>query len=148
VPAQAADIQRVAGQHENVDTALRAASAAIEAWQQQGDAATGSDAVSAMATLGAALLPHLDEEEEVIVPLAANHLFAPEWGELPGHALRNFSGDKMWLILGLNREQMTEQQVATMDDHLPPPVLKMWRQPETDYNNCVGQLRHTPSKPG
>lgn len=144
-PHQSADIQRIAAQHENVDPALQAAADTIEAWQHSGDVASGRDAASAIAELGSALLPHLDEEEEVIVPLAAKHIFAPEWGELPGHALRTFSGDKMWLILGLIREQMTPKQLAAMDAHMAPPVLALWQQRQADFTGFVAALRRTSS---
>jgi len=139
-PAEAAEVRRIAGQHADVSTALDAATAAIEAWQSSADDGTGNAAV-AVANLGAALLPHLDQEEAFVVPLAAKHMFAPEWGELPGHALRNFSGDKMWLILGLIREQMSVEQVAMMDEHMPPPVLAMWHDHEADFNDFVTALR-------
>ena len=146
-PAEAAEVQRIAGQHGDVDSALTAASAAIDAWQQAGDDASGRAAAAAVTALGAALLPHLDEEEAFIVPLAAKHIFAPEWGELPGHALRNFSGDKMWLALGLIREQMSAQQLAMMDDHIPPPVLAMWQHHETEFNDVVSELRRSTTAP-
>jgi len=140
-PDQAAEVQRIAGQHDEIAPALEAASAAVVAWQHARDAVTGSAAASAVATLGSALLSHLDEEEAFIVPLAAQHILAPEWGELPGHALRNFSGDKMWLVLGLIREQMSAPQRTTMDDHMPPPVLAMWQQHESEFKDFVAALR-------
>ena len=140
-PDQAAEVQRIASQHDAITSTLEAASAAVVAWQQASDAVTASAATAAVATLGSALLAHLDEEEAFIVPLAAQHILAPEWGELPGHALRNFSGDKMWLVLGLIREQMTAQQLTMMDDHMPPPVLAMWQQHEPEFKDFVAALR-------
>lgn len=142
-PDQAADVQRIAGQHREVDSALRSAAAAIHTWQESGDDGSTRAAAVAISALGAALLPHLDEEEAVILPLAARHIFAPEWGELPGHALRNFTGEKMWLVLGLIREQMNADQLAMMDAHMPPPVLTMWREHETDFINTVSELRRS-----
>jgi hypothetical protein len=144
-PDQAEEVQRIAAQHGEVDSALTAASAAIEAWQQTADDASRRAAAAAFVALGAALLPHLDEEEAVIVPLAAKHIFAPEWGELPGHALRTFSGDKLWLALGLIREQMNAQQLATMDDHMPTPVVAMWRQHEAEFGQFASELRRPPA---
>ena len=140
-PDQAAEVQRIASQHDAITSTLEAASAAVVAWQQASDAVTASAAAAAVATLGSALLAHLDEEEAFIVPLAAQHILAPEWGELPGHALRNFSGDRMWLVLGLIREQMTAQQLTMMDDHMPPPVLAMWQQHEPEFKDFVAALR-------
>lgn len=138
---QAAEVQRIAGQHDGIASALEAASAAVVAWEQASDAVTGSVAADAVATLGSKLLAHLDEEEAFIVPLAAQHILASEWAELPGHALRNFAGDKMWLVLGLIREQMSARQLTMMDDHMPPPVLAMWQQHEREFKEFVEALR-------
>ena len=54
--------------------------------------------------------PHLDREEAAILPLAAAHLTPEEWGKLPGHAMGSFGGDKIWLIIGLIRENFTQEQ--------------------------------------
>jgi hypothetical protein len=140
-PDDADEIRRIAGQHNDVTATLDAATNAIDLWQHSPDEASATAAATAVANLGAALLAHLDEEEAFIVPLAAKHLYAPEWGELPGHALRNFSGDKMWLALGLVREQMRPEQIAMMEEHMPPPVLEMWRQHETEFADFVVELR-------
>ena len=66
------------------------------------------------------LVEHLDEEERLGLPLAAEYLSAEEWGRLPGHGLAAFDGDKVWLILGLIRERMNEEQRVAMLAHMPP----------------------------
>jgi hypothetical protein len=45
---------------------------------------------------------------------------------LPGHALAGYQGDKVWLILGLIRERMTDEQRAKMLANMPPPARDMW----------------------
>jgi hypothetical protein len=40
---------------------------------------------------------HLDNEEETVLPLIGEHLTIEEWGELPAHAMRNYSGERIWL---------------------------------------------------
>ncbi len=72
------------------------------------------------------LAEHLDEEEAEVLPLAAENLSAEEWGALPGHGMANFHGDKIWLILGLIRERMNDEQRAAMLEHMPPPAVEMW----------------------
>jgi hypothetical protein len=126
-PEQADEINRVAGQHADVTTTVAAATARVAEWAAAPSESSASAARAAMATLGSSLLTHLDEEERFIVPLAAQHIYAPEWGQLPAHGMRHFGGDRMWLILGLIREQMRPDQVAAMDAHMPPPVAAMWQ---------------------
>ncbi len=71
-------------------------------------------------SLADALQVHLDEEEEGILPLAEEYLSMEEWGALPGHGMANFTGDKVWLILGLIRENFTPAQRDAMLEHMPP----------------------------
>jgi hypothetical protein len=49
-----------------------------------------------------------------------------EWGAMPGHAMATFSGDKLWLILGLVFDQLDPQQRQFVVSILPPPVTEMW----------------------
>ena len=76
-----------------------------------------------------------------MLPLAAEYLSMEEWGALPGHGMANFHGDKIWLILGLIRERMTDEQRAAMMAHMPPPALEMWtgfgEQAFKDYSSVV-----------
>ncbi len=142
-PAQAAEVRRIADQHHDVTSTLEAASARVSEFRAAPDETTAVGAVAAVAALGAALLPHLDEEEAYIVPLAAQHIFAPEWGQLPGHAMQSFGGDKLWLILGLIREQFRPEQIAMMDEHMPPPVFQMWtNQGQHEFSEFVSALRN------
>ena len=54
-------------------------------------------------------------------PGGRDYLSMEEWGALPGHGMANFHGDKIWLILGLIRERMTDEQFRTLVYLLPPP---------------------------
>ena len=141
-PDQADEVRRVASQHHGVADALDTAFARVAEWRAAQTEDTGVAAASAIAVLGAALLPHLDEEEAFIVPLAARHIYAPEWGELPGHAMQHFGGDKIWLVMGLIREQMQPEQLAMMDEHMPPPAFEMWQNMgQYAFADFVGALR-------
>lgn len=141
-PDQADEVRRIAAQHDDVTALLDDATASVAQWRAAPDEDSAASAAAAVSALGAALLPHLDQEESFIVPLAAKHIFAPEWGELPSHGMRTFSGDKLWLILGLIREQMRPDQIASMDAHMPPPVAQMWsEQGERAFTEFVTALR-------
>ena len=95
------------------------------------------------------LLEHLDEEERLGLPLAAEYLSAEEWGRLPGHGLAAFDGDKVWLILGLIRERMNEDQRAAMLAHMPPPAVDMWTGfGEQAFNELAAAGRGGGGEPG
>jgi hypothetical protein len=124
-PGEAALIDRMDEEHREAVRLLEEAQRLLQAWPT-GDAAAQRAAQDGLEALHAQLVDHLDQEEAKVLPLAAEHLSAEEWGALPGHGMANFHGDKIWLILGLIRERMTDAQKAAMLAHMPPPALDMW----------------------
>jgi Hemerythrin HHE cation binding domain len=127
-------------QHKEALALLEEAKTALAAWPG-GDAAAQRATQERLDELGSHLLVHLGEEEQKVLPLAAEHLSPEEWGALPGHGLANFHGDKIWLILGLIRERMTDAQRVAMLEHMPPPAVDMWtgfgEQAFRDYSSEV-----------
>lgn len=143
VPEQKALIERAAGQHAEVVGLMGAVRDSLGSWDAKGDA-EASGVVGSLRSLDSVLSPHLDQEEAEIVPLAAEHLTIEEWGALPGHAMGSFTGDKIWLIMGLIRENFTEQQRAMMLEHMPPPARQMWEtMGEASFNDLIAQVRQT-----
>jgi hypothetical protein len=129
-------------QHESVLASIGAAERAIAGWRSRPTADTAAVAVETLGALHVELIRHLDDEEQIVLPIAARHLTAPEWGELPGHGMRAFSGDKLWLVLGLIQEQMTAGQIAQMEAHMPPPLAEFWTGPGRPmYTEFAGALR-------
>ena len=115
----------MAEEHHEALELLEQAKAALAAWPG-GDAAAQRAAQERLDELCSHLSEHLAEEEQKVLPLAGANLSMEEWGALPGHGMAAFDGDKIWLILGLIRERMTDEQRAAMMAHMPPPALEMW----------------------
>ena len=63
--------EQVNHEHQTIKTELDAASAACAAWRQRPSAETGEALAAALDRLNAVVQPHLDDEEQKIVPLAA-----------------------------------------------------------------------------
>jgi DUF438 domain-containing protein len=105
-------------QHAEVVGLMESVRSSMGEWESAGDAKAEA-AVASLRSLDAVLIPHLDDEESIIVPLASRHLTPQEWGQLPGHAMGTFGGDKIWLIIGLIRENFTEAQRAMMLEKMP-----------------------------
>jgi|HubBroStandDraft_1064217.scaffolds.fasta_scaffold96770_2 hypothetical protein len=138
---QVALIQEAERQHGEVLGQMEAVKASMVQWQSMGDD-EATKAVEALRSLDELLLPHLDQEEEMILPLASRHLSAEEWGQLPGHAMGNFGGDKVWLIIGLIRENFTPEQRDGMLEHMPPPARQMWEtMGEASFADLIAQVR-------
>ena len=120
------EVERVAAQHADVVNAIETAEEAIATWRLAPSEDSAAVASAALSGLGEGLTAHLDDEERTVLPIAARYITAPEWGELPAHGMQNFTGDKIWLVLGLIQEQMTPEQVSIMETHMPPPVAAWW----------------------
>lgn len=140
--SELSDIERIAAQHEAVTTSLRDATESLREWRSAPSERSAEALRSALAAVQRALLPHLDEEERVVLPIAARRVTAEEWGALPGHALRQFDGTDLWLVLGLVFDHMTADQLAVARAHMPPPLLAAWT---TDgqpyYESFAARLR-------
>lgn len=125
-PERADAITRVASQHHGLVDAVTAVQRQIPGWAEDPAIETGAKLAAALATVGAQLTIHTDDEEREILPIAARCMNVAEWGELPAHSMRSFSGDKLWLVLGLVQEQMTPEQVASMEANMPPQLADFW----------------------
>lgn len=141
-PEEAEQVRAVADMHQDVTDDLAAAEASVTAWRRSATAYDRDEAVALLTRLNATLVSHLDEEERIVLPIAAQHINVAEWGELPAHGMRTFTGDKLWLIIGLVQEQMPAPAIANMESHMPPPVLDMWQSPgRRMFADFAAQLR-------
>jgi len=135
--AEAAEVQRVARQHQKVLGELAVAETRVAEWRMNPTAQANAALLDAFARLSDRLTTHLDEEEAVVVPMAGRYMNVAEWGRLPEHTMKKFTGDKIWLVLGLVQEQMTPELIAAMEARMPPPLLEFWtstgRRMFTDY---------------
>jgi Hemerythrin HHE cation binding domain len=141
MPEQATRIQEIADQHTGVHEALGSTESALQFWIAAPDDASRAQFLTALAQLDDLMTAHMDTEETELLPICAGHLTAEEWGELPGHGMASFKGDKPWLIFGLIRDNMSPAQRDQMDAHLPPVATEMWTSfGEEAYRNLKAQL--------
>ena len=135
-------ISRVNAEHEVVLGTLDAAEQAVAAWRADPSSASRDGAVAALATLHTILLEHLDHEEADVVPLIALCITVAEWGEMSATAFQHFSGDKVWLVVGLIQEQMLAEENVTMEANMPPPVHDFWvNSGRTMFQDFATELR-------
>jgi len=143
VPEHREVVELAIEQHRQVLPLLAAAKAATARWESDGDSA-GPALALALGSLEEGLSAHLDHEEAAIVPLATEHVTVEEWEALPKHTAANFKGDKIWLILGLGRENRTPQQRATQLDRWPPKLREWWEAVgEPSFNVLIAEVRQT-----
>ena len=141
-PEHTALIDEMESQHHQIHADLDRAEAALAAWSEHPDESTSAALAAALDAVDATLVPHLDREEQEILPVAAATMTAEEWGQLPQHGTTHFRGERIWLILGLIREQMTPEQLAHMDAAMPPPAVEFWQTAgQGMFDDFVGRLR-------
>lgn len=125
-PLDAGLISRMEGQHETIHRVRGRIDPLLSGWSAGGDPGAASALADALEALHAELEVHFGEEEREILPLASRSMSPEEWHALPGHAMAHFTGDKIWLILGLVFEQMSGAQLAATMQLMPAPVIDMW----------------------
>jgi len=129
VPEHVVLFDRMDAEHHAAAASDAAATETLAAWMADPNSGNATALAGALGDLRTVLGTHLEDEERSFLPIAATTFTEEEWGELPGHVARTFSGDKLWLILGLIFEQMIDEQRALTLAHMPPPVGAMWSGP-------------------
>jgi hypothetical protein len=117
---------RMDAQHLAMTSGLEAAQHAASRFGTSGSLVDGRALALACGSLLDGLSPHLSQEEEEVLPIAARLISPPEWGALPGHAFSLYTGTRMWMPFGLAIEAMPADLLAGMRTHLPPPMSEMW----------------------
>ncbi|HVQ88830.1 MAG TPA: hemerythrin domain-containing protein [Actinomycetes bacterium] len=136
-PEQAESTEVVAHQHQLVTAAIDTASAACAAWRQRPSAETGEALSTSLDNLNTILQPHLDDEEQKVVPLAAVTLTQSEWDAIGEHSRATIPRNRMPVAFGMILESLDGADQDYMKSHLPGPVRLLYpiliQRPWTKY---------------
>ena len=119
VDLEADMVLRMETQHEVVAGTLAEASRRIPDWRAAPSAATAAPLVSALTDHRAALLEHLHDEEESILPLIAEHLTVAEWARWASGSPRKSPSDKLLFFLGMILEDADPAEREAIMANLP-----------------------------
>jgi hypothetical protein len=135
-------VLRMEAQHEVVARTLAEASGYMQAWRAAPSAATAAPLISALTEHRAALLEHLHDEEEYILPLIAEHLTVAEWARLGQRFGEEVPKDKMLYFLGAILEEASPPEREAMMANLPTPARFAWRAfGQRQYRRKVSRIR-------
>jgi len=126
VPEQAPMTEHVEHEHLAIKTALDEASAACAAWRQRPSAETGEALAASLDHLNEVVQPHLDDEEQKVVPLAAVTLTQKEWDAMGKHGVASIPPKMRGVALGMMLEPLDESDRAYMMKHVPAPVRMLY----------------------
>jgi len=122
VPEQAPMTEHVEHEHQVIATALDAASAACATWRQRPSAETGEALAAALDHLNEVVQPHLDDEEQKVVPLAAVALTQQEWDAMGKRGMSSVPRNKRAIAAGMMLEPLDAADRAYMMKHVPAPL--------------------------
>jgi hemerythrin-like domain-containing protein len=120
-------VQRMEEQHRQIDVSVTEVRAALSVWRSDSSPATSSALADRIGEFLAVLEEHLDEEEQVVVPLIDRHLTEAEWEAVGKHGFAKFTPAQRWIATGQMVEVATPEEAAAMFGKLPPPVKVLWQ---------------------
>jgi hemerythrin-like domain-containing protein len=125
-PEQAPVTEQVEHEHQVIATALDAALAACATWRQRPSAQTGEALAAALDHLNEVVQPHLDDEEQKVVPLAAVTLTQQEWDAMGKRGMNSVPRNKRSIAAGMMLEPLDAADRAYMMKHVPAPVRMLF----------------------
>jgi len=126
VPEQASMTEQVEHEHLLIKTALEEASAACAAWRERPSAETGEALAAALDHLNAVVQPHLDDEEQKVVPLAAVTFTQQEWDAMGKRGAQWIPNNKKGIAFGMILEPLDQADRAFMMRSLPAPIRMLY----------------------
>ena len=140
---QLAMVDEVGHQHVEVNGSIDAVTQSCATWRRSPSVDTGERLAVALDDLNTVLQPHLDDEEQKIVPLAAVTLTQEEWIAMGDHSQGSIPKNMMPVAFGLLLEPLNDTDKAYMKGHLPAPVRLLFPLLiQRPWNKYAKQLRH------
>ena len=141
-PEQAQTTEQVEHEHQLITTALDAASAACATWRERPSAETGEALAAALDHLNKTVQPHLDDEEQKVVPLAAVMLTQQEWDAMARSGVSKIPRNKRAIAFGMMLDALDDEERAYMLKTVPAPMrMLMPLLVERPWRNYAATLR-------
>ena len=118
-PEEAAETERTQHQHKEVEGTIEAATNACVTWRKSPSAESGEALATSLEALNEALQPHLDDEEQITVPLAAVTLTQAEWDKMGEQGTAGIPKKMLPVAFGMLLEPLNESDRALMKAELP-----------------------------
>ncbi len=123
---QADLVKRMERQHEAVAERLAHVRDGLADWRSAPDGASGRAVSAAVADLTERLVEHLNDEERLILPIAAAHLTLAEWQRIGEQSFAKFSPAQKLIALGLLIDAAAPEEAVSFLAGLPWPIRAVW----------------------
>ncbi|MFJ4672492.1 hemerythrin domain-containing protein [Kitasatospora purpeofusca] len=137
-------VARMAEQHEAVAGALATATELSHRWRTRADRDSALLLTEALRALDRHAATHMDDEEEHLLPLMADHITRREWSEVGERGRRSVPKTKLLIFLGAILEDATAQERRLFLSQMPAPARLLWRTLGTRlYERTTTRVRGT-----
>lgn len=121
--AEAEPVVRVMeDQHDGIDKLLDEVRTGLAHWRGTADAAHGAALADTTDRLFDRLVEHLAVEEDLAVPLIAQHVTAAEWAQMIGDNAADVAPEQMPLIFGLMAYEADPDTIRDVIAGMPPEI--------------------------
>jgi hemerythrin-like domain-containing protein len=118
---------RMQAQHEHVAGILASVEGPLRGWSTDGNPSDREALAEALQQLCTALIEHLDEEEQQVLPVVAQTLTRREWAELAKRGMAAIRPFRRLVVLGYILEEATPDERRAFLEHVPPPIRLAYR---------------------
>jgi hemerythrin-like domain-containing protein len=115
-------MDRMDGQHAQVNDAVVAINVDLPTWTASADPAAGERMAACIDTTLPTLIGHLDEEEQKLLPVVSVTLTKSEWDALAKHSINAIPVTRRLAILGYITEETDDAERQKFMQVLPAPV--------------------------
>lgn len=123
----AALVERMEQQHGEIDVRVADVRRSVDTWAADPGRASAAALVAVLGSLRSTLEMHLDEEEQVVVPLIDEHLTREEWEDMGRRGFEKFAPKERPIAMGQLLEVATPDEARRMFADLPLPIRVLWR---------------------
>jgi hemerythrin-like domain-containing protein len=115
-------MDRMDGQHAQVNDAVATVSAELPQWTTSADAAAGERMAACIDAMMPTLIDHLAEEEQKLLPIVSVTLTQSEWNALGKHGMSAIPITRRLVILGHITEEASDIERRTFMQVVPSPA--------------------------
>lgn len=127
-PACALHVAAMRSQHSTMGELLDDLDAALPGWAGEARRDQREPLVALLEQIRTALLLHLGQEEQRILPVASSTMSAREWGQLGRRGRAAVPRDRTFIQLGWIIDSLTPtDRDAWLRHNLPAPIRLIWR---------------------
>ncbi|SEE85717.1 Hemerythrin HHE cation binding domain-containing protein [Streptomyces sp. 3213] len=120
-------VARMEEQHQRIDVSLTVVTEWTAAWERAADTVAGEELALALEQHSAVLLEHLDDEEQLVLPLVAEHLSVEEWDLVGRRGLERIPRNRLLIALGAILEDATPEEQAYFLGRTPLVGRLLWK---------------------